>query len=197
MPFGLTQAIVVNSALEHIGVQKQIAAINDGSAEANAAGVVYNPLAQLLLREMDPAFARVTGVLTLTGQPPAPPWAYVYNYEAEFIRVRQIRPPPSGPGALADPFDPQAILYQIYFDPIQGVSIGTNQQNAWAVYTTANVTEVQWDAAFADAFIRRLANPLAMALAGRPEEAVQLLQSSAQMVKTADAVDEGRFRSFG
>lgn len=198
MPIGLTAPQVVNSALEQVAAQTRIASLTDNSPEARAANVVYAPTVQLMLRELDPDFARFTAALTLAGAPtPVPPWAYEYLYPADCVRLRQVRPPRNGAGSLADPNDPQPIRANVAFDIIAAENtkvILSNQQNALAVYTTSRVSEAQWDSVFTDAVIRRLANPLAMALSGRPDFAEKILMQSAQMAATAEAVDEGGFR---
>jgi hypothetical protein len=199
VPTGLTSTIVTNEALQQIAAQTRITSLTDGSPAANAASVVYAPTVQILLRELDPDFARYTFSLVLSAAAtPIPPWAYEYVYPTDMLRLRQVRPPNSGTGALTDPNDPQPVRANVAYDPIGSPAspkvILTNQQNALAVYTTSLVTEAQWDSVFTDAIVRRLANPLAMALSGRPDFAKTILEQSAAMAQTAEAVDEGGFR---
>lgn len=198
MPIGLTTAQVVNASLEQIASQSTITSLTDGSPAALAAQVVYAPTVQLMLRELDPDFARFTAPLTLSvAATPVPPWAFEYLYPDACVRLRQVRPPGSGTGSLSDPNDPQPTRANVAFDIIALVStkvILSNQVNALAVYTSSAVAEAQWDAAFADTVIRRLANPLAMALSGRPDFAKTILEQSAMMAQTAEAIDEGGFR---
>lgn len=201
MPTGLTPVIVVNSALEQIAAQEQITSLTDGSPSAKAASVVYAPTVELLLRELDPDFARYSAALTISTAPtPVPPWAYEYLWPDDMLRLRQVRPPGSGTGSLVDLNDPQPVRANVAFDIIAAVStkvILTNQVNAWAVYTTSLATEAVWDAVFTDAVVRRLANPLAMALSGRPDFAEKILEQSARMAQTAMAVDDSGFRRMG
>lgn len=193
-----TPQAVVNASLELISAQVQITALNDGTPAALAATVVYAPTVQLMLREIDPDFARFTAALALSAAvTPIVPWAYEYLYPATCVRLRQVRPPGSGTGSLADANDPQPILANVAFDIIAATNtrvILTNQINAVAVYTTSAVVEAAWDSVFADAVIRRLANPLAMALSGRPDFAKTILEQSAMMAQTAEAVDDSGFR---
>jgi hypothetical protein len=189
-----SQVQAVNSALEDIGSQAQITSLGDGSSAALAASVIYTPTVQLLMRELDPDFAMFTAPLTLSAAvTPVPPWAYEFLYPADCVRLRQVRPAPADYAA----FDPQPIRAQVAFDVISAVNtkvILTNQQNAQAVYTSSNAPEALWDAVFFDAFVRRLASPLAMALAGRPDFAEKILEQAAMMAQTAEMVDEGGFR---
>lgn len=193
---GFTSWTIANSALEQIASQTRINSLTDGSPAANAAQVVYAPTVQILLRELDPDFARFTAPLVLSDAvTPVPPWAFEYDYPCDCVRLRQVRP---ASGAY-DINDPQPIRANVAFDMIARVPtkvILTNQINALAVYTSSTVSEAQWDSVFADAVVRRLANPLAMALSGRPDFAEKILQQSAMMAQTAEAVDEGGFRTF-
>lgn len=190
MPAGLTSTIVVNEALQQVAAQTKISALNDGSAAAGYANTIYQPTVEILLRELDPDFARYTAALALAGAAsPVTPWAFEYLYPVDAIRLRQVRPPPNG----YDPFDPQPIRANVAFDLIAAAPtkvILTNQANARAVYTSSAPTEAQWDSVFADAVVRRLANPLAMALSGRPDFAEKILEQSARMASAAGMADE-------
>ena len=198
---GTTVVAVVNYALELSATQAYITSLTDGSPQANAANIIYAPVVQLLLRELDPDFAMRTASLTLSAAAtPIVPWAYEYLYPSDCVRLRQVRPPGSGIGALADPYDPYPILANVAFDVISAVNtkvILTNQQNALAVYTSSTVTEAQWDSAFAESVSRRLANPLVMALSGRPDFAKEILMQAAQMAATAESIDDSGFRRTG
>lgn len=194
MPTGLTSTIVVNETLQMIGSQTQITALTDGSRAAKAASTVYSATVTLLLRELDPDFARFTAALTLSAAPtPVQPWAFEYLYPSDCLRLRQVAPL----AGSYDPNDPQPIRANVAFDVIGSVStkvILTNQASAVGIYTSSTPTEEQWDAVFQDAVVRRLGNPLAMALAGRPDFAEKLLMQSAQMASTAESVDDSGFR---
>lgn len=198
MPAGLTQNQVIDTALQQIASQS---VVEQNPQIAALAATIYAPTVQLLLRELDPDFARRTATLALSGAAtPIVPWAFEYLYPGDSARLRQVRPPTSGPGALADPNDPQPVRANVAFDIISGVNtkvVLTNQQSALAVYTSTSVTETVWDAVFTDAVIRRLANPLAMAISGRPDFAKTILEQSAAMAMTAENVDDSGFRRRG
>lgn len=194
MPAGLTNVIVVNSALEQIASQTRISALTENSSAAIYASVVYAPTVQLMLREIEPDFARLTVALTVAaGGVPLSPWAFEYLYPADCVRLRQVRP------STYDVNDPQPVRANVAFDlignpPVKTKVIYTNQAAALGVYTTSLVDETAWDSVFTDAVIRRLANPLAMALSGRPEFAKTILEQSALMAQSADMMDDSGFR---
>lgn len=191
---GTTIPAVVNYALELIASQVSIVALSDQTPQAEAANVIYQPIVQLLLRELDPDFARRTATLALSAAvTPIPPWAFEYLFPTDGVRLRQVRPPVG----TYDINNPQPVRANVAFDVI-GITptkvILTNQVNALAVYTSSSASEAVWDTVFAEAVARRLANPLAMALSGRPDFAREILEQSAQVAQTADAVDDSGFR---
>lgn len=183
-----TQVEIINAALELVSDQTYITALNDGSPAADAATVVYPIVRDLLLRVLNPAFARLSKALVLTGDNPiVPPYAYSYVYPADCIRVRRVRPPPSGANA-PDPNDPLPVRAAVAFDATGGGAkvIGTNQVEAWAVYTSNAPGEALWSPTFVDAMVRRLGNPLAMALSGKPEFSRELLEESERYAAIAN-----------
>lgn len=192
MPAGLDAPTVVNTALEQIASQTRITSLTDGTPAGIAANTIYAPTVQLMLRELDPDFARYTKALTLSAGTAPYPWTYSYLYPNDMVRLRQVRPTNG-----YDVNDPAPVRANVAFDIIAASNtkvILTNQVNALAVYTSSSVQEAQWDSVFTDAVVRRLANPLAMALSGRPDFAEKILQQSAMMAQTAEAVDDSGFR---
>lgn len=183
-----TDLDIGNRALELTGTEVQISALNDGTPEGNAVGVLYVPTVQLVLREVDPAFARRTLALVPSGAAtPIVPWSYEYLYPADCIRLRQVRP------ATSDD-DPEPVRAAVGLDIIASVAtkvILTNQAGALAVYTSSSATESQWDSAFSEAVVRKLASPLAMALAGRPDFAKELLEEADRFAQLSETIDEG------
>ena len=184
------QAAVVNQSLELIAAQTTITDLNDGTVLGNAAGVIYTPLVQMLLRQLDPDFARKTAALVSATGTPLLPYSYEYTYPAECLRTRQVRPPGSGPGALADPFDPLPVRWAVAFDSSSKVIL-TNQQNAFLVYTTNIVTETFWDPLFLQVVVDRLAVPLSMAAVGRPDFARALLEEATAIAAMSEGRDDG------
>jgi len=184
---------VFNQALEFIGSQTQIEAFGDGTSAfppaANAATVLYTPTVQLLLRQNNPDFARFTVALTVSPASVPPPWIYAYVYPGDCVWARQIAP--SGRYNIFDPYPIRGLVY--FANP--GKLIATNQANAELVYTTSLVTENEWDAVFEQSVVRQLANPLAMALAGRPDYAKELLETAARYEQLAELSDESVARS--
>jgi hypothetical protein len=184
------QAAVVNETLEAIAAQTTITDLNDGSSTGNAAGVIYEPIVQMLLRQLDPDFARKRAPLAVATTVPVPPYAFEYAYPDDCLRSRQVAPAP----ANYDPLDPQPIRWAVAFDTVSGVDtkvILTNLADAALVYTSSEPTEAQWDPTFREAVVERLAVPLAMALAGRPDFAKAVLEEAMATAGMAAQRDDG------
>ncbi len=181
---------ICNRTLELIAAQTTITGLNDGTAAGNAFGVLYQPTVEVVLREVDPSFARRTAALSASGVAPPTPWALAYDYPVDCIRLRQVRP------ALGnyDPNDPLPVRAAVglIIDPssVPHKLILTNQTVALAMYTSNLATEAMFDSAFAEAVSRRLGNAVAMALAGRPDFARELLQEAESYSQLAETIDE-------
>lgn len=190
-----TAAGIVNQALQNIAAQTYVSgsypSFTDGTPQnvtGIAANTIYAMVRDILLRRINPEFARLQITATLLSGPGSAiaPWSYEYAYPADCVRVRQVAPPASGVGALADPNDPLPIRGAVAYDPnVPGRVILTNQQNAVVVYTSNTPLEAVWDAAFAWAMSDLLSNPLAMALAGRPDFSKELLMQAEQFASIA------------
>jgi hypothetical protein len=151
---------------------------------------------QLLLRQNNPDFARLTPQLLLASTVTAPvPWMFAYEYPADCLFLRQLVPPPRSYN-IYDPFPIRGNV-GVAIDPSMAPVkiIATDLANALAVYTTSNVTEDQWDSVFLQSVIRQLANPLAMAVAGRPDYARELLEEAARYEQMQEFSDESMARA--
>lgn len=179
---------IVNRALELTARNVQVSGVNptfDGTAAGNAAGVLYTPAVNLVMRELDPAFARRTLALTPAAGTLPSPWTHEYTYPLDCLRLRGLAP------AVPVANDPTPIRGQVAFDSGLAVKvIVCNIAAAVAKYTSSAPSEAQWDWAFAEAVAKRLANPLAMALAGRPDLARELLEEAERAAAAADLIDE-------
>jgi hypothetical protein len=179
-----TSIDLVNRALEQIGAQTQIAALNDGTAAGNAAGVIYNEIVQMVLRALNPDFSRTT--ITLIKTPNIvipPPYAFEYFYPADCLRIREVRP---AVGAY-DQLDPQPVRKAVATDK-QVKVILTHLAAAQLVYTTSSVTE---NALTSETIVRHLAHPLSMAVSGRPDFAKAMLEEAMQVAAMAEQHDDG------
>jgi hypothetical protein len=184
-----TPADIVNRALSENAGQATVTGTPptfDGSAAGLAAGVLYTPTVLTVLRQQDWEFSRRTAVLVLTGNPATAAGQYEYAYPADCVKVRQLLP------QTWDINDPPPVRWSVSFDEVSATPsrvIWSNLQSANIVYTSSTVTENQWDSVFAESVVRLLGSVLAMAIAGRPEAAREMLQQYGQFGQSGQGLD--------
>lgn len=168
---------VVNLALSEIGTQGTVSSINpsDGSAEGNAASLLYEPKIKALMRSANWGFCRKQLTLTLlraavidgavSSDPPPQPWLFEYAYPSDCLRAQYVVPivqndgisPPLTTGTvLANPWQSSgAVKFQISSaEDADGNIIKvilTNQENAVLVYTRYIENPDLWDPSFLSA----------------------------------------------
>lgn len=145
----------------------------DDSAAGRAAKYLYTPTVQAVGRRFGWDFSRNVATLALSGGTPPAPWSFEYAYPSAGIEIRQIMP------ASGDPNNPLPINWEIGNATIAGTPtkvIWCNIASAKARISN-NPSETLWDPLFRDAVVRLLASALAMATAGRPETARDLIES--------------------
>jgi len=172
---------IVNIALAEIGAQAQVSSINpsDGSAEGNAASLLYHPKIDDLHRAAHWNFARAQTSLTMlkaaagtpenpTGTTPSSPqpWQYSYAYPPDCLKARYIIPVFTNssaqiPFTTADNMAPPNYGLDAAVKFIVGTDfdamnnrvrvIFTNMSNAQLVYTARIDDPNLWDASFVQA----------------------------------------------
>jgi hypothetical protein len=177
------QAAVVNESLEFIAAQTTITDLGDGTPAGNAAQIIYAPTVNLVLRLLDPAFSRRTTSLLAAGSTIIP-WLYQYPYPVDCVRARQLR------SQVADPLDPPPVRWQVAFIPPDTKIVLGNLPMASLVYTSSLAPEDLWDSIFRQAVVERLAVPLSMAIAGRPDFARGLMEEAAQVAAMAEGRED-------
>lgn len=189
MTTGSTATTLVNRALQQIAARATVTGTNpsfDGTAAGNAAGILYTPAVNMLLREQDYEFARTSTALTVSAATAQYPWAYSYVYPTDCMRIRSVVP------AAWTAADPQPVRWSEAEQSISGVLtrvILCNEPSATLVYSTNNVTETQFDAKFEETLVRYLASALVMALGGRPDFSKEMLGVAGQMTQSGAGRD--------
>lgn len=189
---------VCNAALTRIGWSGGfIANIFDGSRQSNAALSVYGQTRDNLLRSFEWGFAEVNTPLTLlktapvfgysppsttsswTNSYPMLPWIYEYQYPADCVKLRSIRPM----NPVLPVFDPAPQTFRIADDNSLTTSntkvILTNLANAYAVYTGQITDPSLWDEGFTEAMVASLADRLGPMLRGADEKTVLAAEETA------------------
>lgn len=157
----------------------------DNSTAANACNLLYAPCWQMLLRDQDTEFSRLTAALTAGGTP-SNQWSNAYLYPLDCLKIRTVQP------ATWISYDPQPVRWSEQNQIIATVAtrvILCNVQNAKLVYTTSNITEAVWDFSFQEAVVRLLASELSLAIAGRPDLSRVLLGQAGNILQSGEAKD--------
>lgn len=177
---------VINRALLAIGSQSQVSSLQEGSPQANAASVLYQPTFEQLARSAPWNCLRQQATLTLLaaaqGTPenpdgttlplPPTPWLYQYQQPADCLQVRFIVPSLPAPNAGIPIFSnntsaptwlpnggqiPFAVAYALDAHNQPLNVILTNQSQAIAVYTVNQPNPQIWDSLFQSAMVASLA----------------------------------------
>jgi hypothetical protein len=185
---------VINESLQVIGSQAFISSLDDGSTEANAASIFYEPTLKMILRSAHWNFARKQVALTLvkaaagttsnpngTDPTPPPPWLYEYAYPSDCLKVRFLpalyqgavtNPPLTTAPAMMIPASPLA-NYGVPFvvggdkDAVgnRATMIFTDLSQAQAVYTALIDDPDLWDSSFQQAMVYTLGAKFVNAIA--------------------------------
>lgn len=214
-----TQTSTCNIALLALGVQQQIASINEDSPQANACAGLYLYVYEKLARMARWGCLKKQATLTLvqaakgtnenlsgTTLPwPQQPWLYAYLYPADCLFVREIFPPVCPNQGTGTPQFPvgnsitSAVgkIRQIPYETGYSVDINnnpievilTNQDQAVANYTVDQPNPGSWDSLFTDAFVSTLAAQLVPALSLDKQLMQIQLAIAKEAVQTARAWD--------
>lgn len=184
---------VVNQSLLAIGSQSQVSSLNEGSAQANAASVLYTPRFEALARSAPWNCLRKEATLTLIaaaqGTPenvdgttlplPPVPWLYQYEVPSDSLQIRWLVPSLPAPNAGVPLFSvntgaptwlpnqgqiPYAVSLGVDANNNTINVILTNQSQAIAVYTANQPNPQFWDSMFEQAMVATLAAWLVPAL---------------------------------
>ncbi|CAJ0778761.1 hypothetical protein LMG7141_00796 [Ralstonia condita] len=176
-----SQVAIANMALDAIGTRSTIAAMNEGSAEANAINRHWDNAVASVLRAAHWNFARKQVALTLlqdgtNGGTVPTPWLYEYAYPSDCLLMRYLMPliqvqPVSVVGSASPvaAYGPP-VKFVIGTDvDLNGNPINvilTNQPQAVGVYTFRNTNTAMWDELFVQALASYLGSRVCIALTG-------------------------------
>lgn len=176
-----TSLDICKQALASIGTRSSITSLTDGSPEANYCSLLYAPLRDFLLREGDYDFAMTSVVPVVAGVGVPPPWAFIYNYPATALRIRQVW------STLQAALDPKPIQWNIY--SFSGVKYIVTRESINSVLITYAPIEDMFDAIFRESFVRLLGSALAFALENRIEASKKELEEAISFAGIANLRD--------
>lgn len=191
---------IVNAALAKLKAPIRVGKLTEGSVPAKIALDTIGQMRDQMLREGNWGFARRDVTMVLLKSSPAGgyittpwdeldhpplPWRYAYEYPADCLKVRAIKPQPN--------FIPDFDIGPVVFDtpnttvtdtPVdrQVRCIATNQANGILTYTGQVLDPSLWDVGFVQAMISGMADVLAPAIdpEGRQFEKAEEMQDEAQ-----------------
>ena len=182
-----TSNSIANEAIQYIGDNQPAvtgeAPNFDDSTAGKALKRFYGPVVAAVQRQWGWDASRNTVALALTGNTPAFGWLYEYLYPANGIQVWQLIDPAS------DPNNPLPVNWNEANTTVGGTQkkvIQTNLAGALVVYNNNPGPDV-WDPLFRQAVVRLLASVCAMAIAGKPDTAQNLLESGGAFENLAES----------
>jgi hypothetical protein len=186
---GATSNDIANQAIQMLGDNTPEVTGFAPNFDQSAAGIalqkLYYPCVQTVVKQFGWEFARSNAELSLSGNAAPFGWSYEYIYPSSAVEVLQVLPP-----SIADVNNPLPIDWAVGNSQVSSAQtkvIWSNQVSASAVINNAPI-ESTWDALFREAVVRLLASELAIAIAGKPDTAEQLLQSGSAF----ETLGEGR-----
>ncbi len=164
----ISDVIIANMALTHIGAENDIESLEEETVEAKAIKTWYDFSLQQSLEAFDWSFARRRVVLTLhadvisttSQQPLAGVWGFRYKYPVDCVVLRKLQHPNAPPD--------NALPYHIELN-LDGTekTIVTNVENAVAVFTFIQTAANLYTPGFVLALSFALAANIAFTLTGK------------------------------
>lgn len=174
---GTTRKDIWNMALAKAGISKQL--VDDktlDSPTAKTVNMLYQPTLLSFLQEHSWNFAKRIVPLEQSDYEHIQ-WEYVYKYPSDCLYMRLIT---SKASVMTK--DEVAVPYEIFTNEAdKSLLIGTDEAEAYGIYTTNDVSEAMFPPNFVQAFATRLAAELAMSLQGDRGKHLDLIQIAAQL----------------
>lgn len=174
----MNQTAICNLALLRIGINKQLASINDADPAADALRVLWTPIIDSMLRERPWPFALRQVELAVADTEKMTGWYYAYAYPSNFISVWRVVPAETSTTApplvysvtrdLATNLPPTT--YPFGIGSLGAERIVFSNVNPAVAVGTYRVTDTGlFDSAFSDALAWRLAFECAPSLTKNTE----------------------------
>lgn len=155
-----------NMALDQIGYTRHIADIFEGSAAARVCLAYYGQTRDELLTLGEWPFAlREVALTAVVAETPPSPWQNEYQYPADCLRIRYIRPGPLTGGTRSN--DPQPVLFRPWNDqrtspPVQAILCDLS--SPVLIYQGQVTDPATWTPEFIKALVGSLAKKLSFGL---------------------------------
>lgn len=164
---------ICNMALGYLNHAIRIAAIDEGSNEADQCALYYEPALRTALRAAPWAFAMRYETLADLGTPVSPNWTVMFAYPSDAVAIRAILPVVRGTPPNR---------WEVALAPALGTKVVMcDVGDATAAYTAFVDDPTLYDAGFVSAFAWALAAEMAIVLTG----SLQLKSLAEQQFKQA------------
>lgn len=179
----VSDTLIANMALSHIGSKSSIANLDERSPEAAECKLWYDLSRKVALEAHNWGFARKRQLLALTADdPPEPRWYYRYQYPADCLKAREIENP-LGTEADAIPFEIEQN------EDNSAKTIVTNAKDAKLVYTRDVSQTSLFPMYFVDTLAAQLASRIAVKLTGKRTLRDDMQKLYAGLLRAAPAHD--------
>lgn len=155
----MTSAEIGNLALGHLNIGRDIANLNENSAEARSLRRFYSLTRDAILRDFDWPFARVRTELELIEEEPNDEWGFSYRYPVDSLMLRRIF------SGIRNDNQATVVRYEIGQDST-GSLLYTDMEDAIIRYTSQVTNPTYFPPDFVLAFAARLAAYAAPTLTG-------------------------------
>lgn len=186
-----TSTTVVNEAIMLMGGNQPPvtgAAPNfDSSTAGKAAALLYAPTVAAITRQSSWDFARSMTLLSATGNAPPSMFAFEYLYPANCNQVIQVTA-----SATPDPNDPLPVDWTVGNAVVAGSPakvIWTSLASAACFFSSSAPLENIWDPLFHQAVVRLLSSSMSMAVAGKPDVAMNLIEQAGKFTELGEMRD--------
>lgn len=179
----LTELEICNLALSRIG-QREIADLNEVSAEAVACKRHYSIARDSLLRSYWWNFAKSDATLTLAADKPAE-WGFAFDLPDDLIAARYVVPPIR--------FGRKRVAYEI-----AGRKLWTDENEVSIIYTRKVTDPTLFDSLFVRSLFHRLAADMVGPLTLDPRKSQieeQMFLASLAEARATDAIEEAPFNA--
>jgi hypothetical protein len=172
--------LICNRALQLIKNTKRIAALTEGTKEANACEVIYDEMRDTLLEMHQWNFATKRVQLARLTDPPAFEWDYAYSLPSDCLRVVSVHPSSDGRGT-------------VYYK-LENGNILTDEKEVYLRYIARVEDPNLMPPTFRNALVKLMASSLAVGLAQSTSLSQtmydQFIDQDLPTAKSADALQD-------
>jgi len=179
-----SQVNICNMALMRIGVRDRIASMTEGSEESRVLSEVYETILELVLTQVDWAFARQRKALTLLETMTGEEWTYRYQLPANCAFARKIE------GDARNLPNEALVVWQLESqDDGLKKTIVTDRKDAVLIYTRNDLKPGMYPAHFRDHLQWMLAQEIARPLSVREEIIDMTMKAAMRSLSINGAID--------